>query len=356
MIRFTFLIWLIFAYSNSLAQNAAHYVDSIRKRYHIPELSYAVVSSDSVLEIKALGVRKIHSGLSASLSDRYRIGSNTKAITGFIAAMLVHEGKLSWDTIFFDLFPEMKLRSRKEYYNATLLDLLTFRTKLKKYTYTDTKPTRNQFHGNEAAQRTQFISWFLSQPPVQSHDKLCFTNVGYVAVGLMLGRASGISYKQLVNDLGEHLGINFGFGQPNATSALQTWGHNSTLTPEPPSINYKLNWLLAAGNINVTLPDYIKFIQLQLKGLHGRSDLLSEEDFNFLHYGLPVFSIGWFHELDENNNPFSYNIGNPGSFLSMVYVFKNANKAIIIFSNAQTDDAERGMNNVLSELKKTYKL
>lgn len=85
----------------SYAQSTAAFADSIRRKYNIPELSYAVVSSDTVLEMQALGVRKINTQLTASLSDRFRIGSNTKAITGFIAALLVQQGKISWDTKFF---------------------------------------------------------------------------------------------------------------------------------------------------------------------------------------------------------------------------------------------------------------
>ena len=87
-------------------QGSAGFADSIRKVYNIPELNYAVVSSDSILEMYSLGYKKIGSDRKSDIHDLFRIGSNTKAITGFIAALLVKEGKISWDTRFFDLFPE----------------------------------------------------------------------------------------------------------------------------------------------------------------------------------------------------------------------------------------------------------
>ena len=135
---------------------------------------------------------------------------------------------------------------------------------------------------------------------------------------------------------------------------MQPWGHDKDLNPEAPNDNYKLNWLLAAGNINVSLPDYTKFIQLQLQGLAGQSQLLTKEEFAFLHYGLTKFAVGWFWLKDENNQLFSYNIGNPGTFLSKVFIFNEADRAYIFFTNSQTEDTEKGLNILYDELKKKY--
>src|ERR1700741_171694 len=93
---FYFVISFVFVESSG-AQFFISFGDSIRKAYSIPELAYAVVSSDSVLEMRACGEKRINSGLEAGLDDKFRIGSNTKAITGFIAAQLVKQHKISWD-------------------------------------------------------------------------------------------------------------------------------------------------------------------------------------------------------------------------------------------------------------------
>ena len=335
------------------AQKLQAFADSIRLAYHIPELGYAVLSSDSVYDLQVMGVHKIKTHEAASLKDRFRIGSNTKAITGFIAAQLVDQGKLSWNTKFFDICPELRLNSDTAYYNLTLLNLLSFRTKLFPYTYTYDKPTQDQFTGNEDEQRYQFIQWFLQHPPVQTDDTINFSNLGYVAAGLMLEKVSGKSYKQLVRDLGSQLGVEFGFGQPNADPD-QPWGHDDKLKPEPPQDNYKLNWLLAAGNVTVSLPDYTKFVQLQLKGLQGKTNLLTQKEFEFLHYGPDKFAVGWFNDTDEHGLVYSHNTGNPGTFLTSAYVYKDQNRAYILFANAQTDEAEEGLDVLYSELKSRY--
>jgi CubicO group peptidase (beta-lactamase class C family) len=352
--RICLLSFLLALFSVTNAQSTLAFADSIRKAYHIPEIAYAVVSSTGIYEMQTIGIKKINTTRVAEATDKFRIGSNTKAITGFIAALLVKQNKITWDTKFFDLYPELKAKSKKVYYNVTLLNLLSFRTKLFPYTYTYAEPTKKQFTGNEDEQRYQFTKWFFQQEPVAGEDSIHFSNLGYVAAALMLEKVSGKIYKQLVADLGTQLNIHFDFGAPNATNSLQPWGHDKDLKPEAPADNYKLNWLLAAGNITLSLPDYVKFIQLQLQGLAGQSKLLSKEEFEFLHYGLYKFAVGWFWLKNEDGQSYSYNIGNPGTFLSKVYVFKDIDKAYILLSNAQSPDTDKGLSTLFNELERKY--
>ena len=335
-------------------QTLKTFADSTRLEYKIPELGYAIVSADSVYELDVAGTRKWKSNLPAEKTDLFRIGSNTKAVTGLVAALLVKQGKIKWDTRFFDLYPELKAGSREEYHDLTLLNLLTFRGRLFAYTYTNSVPVKGQFTGNEDEQLYQFAKWFFIQEPMDTRDSIHFSNLGYIAAALMLEKATGKSYKHLVTDLGDKLGIKFRFGQPNNIDAQQPWGHNAKLTPEPPGDNYKLNWLLPAGNLCLCLPDYVKFIQLQLRGLAGRSDLLTKEEFQFLHFGLTRFSVGWFWDTDELGHMFSYNTGNPGSFLTSVYVHPDLDRAFILFSNAQTDAASDAFDELYKEMKIRY--
>ncbi len=328
--------------------------DSIRRLYEIPELAYAVVSADSVLEMHVVGDRRWGADYAAGPDDRFRIGSNTKAITGFVAARLVKQGVIAWDARFFNLYPELKEQSLRAYHDLTLLDLLTFRTRLLKWSYTDTAPTPEEITGDESAQRYGFMAWCLRQPPVPRTSGPSFSNPAYVAAGLMLEKAAGRSYAELVADLGKELGTHFAFGAPNATDKDQPWGHGEDLEPEPQRENRKLNWLLAAGNIQSSLPDYAKFVQLQLAGAAGRSPLLSSEEFNFLHQGRERFAVGWFWEKESDGDAVIYNVGNPGTFLSKVYMLPGKDRAFILLCNAQTAAADEGLDVLYQELRVRY--
>ncbi|SIO51180.1 serine hydrolase domain-containing protein [Chitinophaga niabensis] len=322
-------------------QHLAGFADSIRTAYHIPALGYAILSADSVYEIQMLGNKR--GNIPATPEDKFRIGSNTKAITGFIAALLVKEGKIRWNTKVSTLLPT----ANPAYRNITLQQLLSFRAPLVPYTYTNEEPAG--FAGNEDEQRIQFANWLLEQPPVASKQGLSYTNAGYVVAGAMLEKASGKTYKQLVKDLGNKLGIRFGFGNPNETDSTQTWGHDAQLVPEPPQHNYKLEWLLVAGNINISLPDYVKFIQLQLKGLKGETKVLPQREFHFLLHGLPTFSIGWFWEKNEAGDLVIRNTGNPGTFITQVYIQKG--KAFIFFTNCQTKETYTALDRLFEAAK-----
>ncbi len=336
-------------------QTASSFADSIRLQYKIPELAFAVVGPNTVFDAHVLGVQRINTNYIAKTTDRFHIGSNTKAITSFIAAILVKQGRIKWNTKFFALFPDLKPKSNKAYQDITLQDLLTFRGKLPAYTYTFEQPTRKQITGDNTKQRFLLARYFLSQKPMKEQNGLTPSNADYILAGLMLEKASGKSYKKLVTDFGNSYGIDFRFDYPNLSDSLQPWGHDTALKPLPPFDNYKLNWLLSAGNINVSLNDYIKFIQLYLKVITGTSTIVSKETANKLMFGLPVFSFGWFNKMDDDSkHHIAFNEGNAGAFITQVQVSKEMNRAYIVFTNSATPETEEGVTILQHYLQNRY--
>ena len=356
MKKLFFALILLLLFKSSYAQNNSSFADSIRIKYNIPELAYAVVSADSVIEINALGYQRINSKYKAKIDDKFRLGSVTKTITAYLAAVLVKEGKIKWTTKFFDLYPELKTKSNPLNYNFTLQDLITLRAHIPTWSYGNEIPTQKEITGNDQQQRYEFISWFFKQDfAISEKQDVYWSNPSYVAAGLMLEKATGKTYETLVKELGKTLKIDFDFGQPNLKDKNQPWGHDEDLKPEAPALNYKLNWLSSAGNINVSLPDYCKFTQMQLQGLQGKSKLFTAEEFNYMHFGLPEFSFGWNAETKKNNDlQYSFHNGNPGTFLTKVYLCPAINKAFILFANVQSESADKGLVLILEELEKKY--
>jgi len=71
---------------DTLAQPTVEFADSLRQLYKVPELSYAVITDEQTLEIAALGRHSVNLRDTASLEDRFHLGSNTKALTAFVIA------------------------------------------------------------------------------------------------------------------------------------------------------------------------------------------------------------------------------------------------------------------------------
>lgn len=221
------ILILLIAYDDITSQDLQSIADSIRFEYHIPELGFAIVSADSVYELDCLGFKRADSRIAAEITDRFHLGSNTKAITGLIATLLVKEKQLQWDTKFFDLFPDMQQGSNPIYANITLIDLLAHRAKIQPFTEGEEFPNPQEcrFKGDASSQRYQFVKWVLTLDPVQTEGSVSYSNAGYSVAAIMLEKASGKSWEDLVLDLGKKLNLDIGFSWPNSCDASQPWGH-----------------------------------------------------------------------------------------------------------------------------------
>lgn len=345
------------------SQDLSDFADNIRKEYKIPEIGYAVVTSDSILEMNILGFKRAGTTIKADPDDRFHLGSNTKAITGFIAALLVKQKKVDWETKFFDLNPELKSNSKPAYYDMTLVDLLTHKARIQPFTDGDEYPNPivGKFKGDKSTQRYKFVEWVLTLEPVKSEERISYSNAGYSAAAVMLEKASGKSWENLVLDLGEKLGVRFSFSWPNINDPSQPWGHwgvDDKLIPTGPDDSYRLSWVEPAGDLNMNLPDYAKFIQLQLLGLNGRSSLLSKAEFELLHYGVPEpdhYSIGWSWAINQKGQHISAFNGSAETFFCFAYIIRDIDMAYVVFANCGSEQAATGVRKLLAYLiKKSY--
>jgi CubicO group peptidase (beta-lactamase class C family) len=69
----------------------------VRAKHGLPALAAAVVKDGSIVAAGAVGVRVHGIDIKVTIDDRFHLGSDTKAMTATLVAMLVEEGKLRWD-------------------------------------------------------------------------------------------------------------------------------------------------------------------------------------------------------------------------------------------------------------------
>lgn len=115
MIKKILFTLLVFAHSLVMqGQELNKIADSLMRRSNIPELGFAVITADKVLELNILGFHSVgQKGEEdkANHDDYFHLGSNTKAITGFVAACLVEKNKIRWETNFLTYFPSGKSKA-----------------------------------------------------------------------------------------------------------------------------------------------------------------------------------------------------------------------------------------------------
>lgn len=352
---------IIISLSLSLkAQSLQRLADSLMSANQIPELGFAVVSPDTILELNVLGFRRIdlkNEQTRASQSDYFHLGSNTKAITGFVAAYLVEAGKIQWTTKFFDLFPKWKRSSNPAYYKITLADLLSHRAKIHPYTNGLEFEELPDFEGSQSEQRKLFAKHLLLEKPVKTDNTFNYSNAGYSIAALMLESVSKKTWEQLTNEImTKHLKVNIEYSWPNRTGLHQPYGHsmeNGTLTALPPETAYNLALAEPAGDISMSLPDYAKFIQFNLKGLAGIDNVLRASSYEFLHFGLKDYSIGWGNSTNGEEKV-SQHSGSAGTFFAHTLIDKKRQLAFILLSNSATEKTKQSIFKLLSAMKKKY--
>ncbi|MFH7017784.1 serine hydrolase domain-containing protein [Flavobacterium sp. FlaQc-47] len=339
-------------------QNHIQYADSIRVSSAIPELSYAVISGDKILEINTLGLHSIDLKDVATLNDRFHIGSNTKAMTAFIIAKYVEKGKLKWNTQFFDLFPDFKKTAKPEYYDITLEKLLSHQARIQPF-QGENDPAVPDFKGNPREKRNQFGRFILTLDPVEinSAHTYVYSNAGYTLATMMLEKATGKSWEQLIDHVfNKDLKLDVKLSWPENQIAKDTWGHsfeNNKLVPVPSNTDYHLDYTEPAGDINIKLTDYIKFIQLNIKGLQGQDNYLKASTYHFVHKGIESYSLGWFNSY-ENNQDFSTHSGTAGTYYTIAAIDRKKFIGYIIFTNSFNEATVNGVRMLMRKLKKDY--
>jgi CubicO group peptidase (beta-lactamase class C family) len=170
-------------------------------KYQIPAFAAAVVKDGKIVALGAVGTRKAGANIPVTPQDRFHLGSDTKAMTALIAAMLVEEGKLRWNSSMGEVFAELGAKMDERLKTATLEQLLSHTSGVTadsdavfeiigKSVYED---------GNPDELRYWVLRQFMTQP-LQSApgEKMTYSNLGYVFAGVMLERVTGKTWEELM--------------------------------------------------------------------------------------------------------------------------------------------------------------
>ena len=338
-------------------------LDSLRLKYNIPAIAYGVIRNDSILVENAIGYRNIETKEKVCTGDLFHIGSNTKSLTSFLAGKLVEAGSISWDTRFFDLYPEMKAESNPAYTDITLQQLLSHRARLIKFENESEVYPIVDYEKNIGAnlslpeKRYQFIRHVLKYEPIpwsDFHDDR-YSNAGYIAAALMLEKVTGKHWEDLITEMSDQLNLGIHIGWPDSDDPHQPLGHidpakwkidsDKDLIPIPPilkSYHYFNQYVLLctpAGNTSISVAGFLKYLKLNLDGLNGKDNYMKADTYRHLFNAYPDYSCGW---VNENYVVHCFHHkGSAGTFNSIAVIVPEKKLGIVIMIN--TYDGE-GIN------------
>ena len=308
-------------------------LDSVRRQHNIPAMAAIVLRADTVLARGIAGVRHVGAPGSVTIQDRFQLGSNTKAVTATLLAKLIEGGTLSWTTTLADVFPEQSASMSVAFRGVTLEQLLSHHAGVSPFTDTDDKDFKSipRLSGSPTERRRVFTVWVLRGTPVQPPGtKAIYSNGGYTIAASIAERVTGESWESLVLErVFRPLGIHGTFAWSDSADVAQPWGHYETrsgvrpVDPRDPDERVpSIIW--PAGSVELSLDDYARFLQLNLRGLEGReTKLLQAATIKHLHTP-PVspgdnFALGWgVQEFD--GAPASVHVGSAGAFYAVTIV------------------------------------
>ncbi len=243
----------------------------------------------TTLDTATAGIARTDSATPVGAGTMFGIGSNTKAMTAYVAARLVDRGLIAWTSRVLDVMPELQATTLPAYANVTLEQLLDHKGGLRAYTeaadiddfaaYLQT--VTNPLPDTETGRRHFFVQHVLGQTPpdgVVPGVTFSYSNAGYVVAAAMLEKVSGQSYEALFDaELTQPLGVAGTWGPPELSGATQPHGYYGTpgnLTVAAMSDADTQLWfdvINPAGGFATTPAAYAKWLQWHLLALQGRS-------------------------------------------------------------------------------------
>jgi CubicO group peptidase (beta-lactamase class C family) len=338
-------------------------LETIREKHKLPALAASVVVDGKVVVTNAVGFRKNDGDEEVTANDKFHLGSVTKSMTATVAAMLIEQGKLSWTTTIGETFPELKKEIHSQYADVTLEQLLSHRGGAPGTAPGDLWTSAWSASGTPPQQRLAFVKGLVARKPeAKPGTKFIYSNQGYAIAGVMLEKASGKSWEDLMRSmLFEPLGMtSAGFGAPASVGKTdQPWGHAKNflsgiepVSPGPRADNPPA--ISPANAVHCSMGDLAKYAAFHMAGERGESKLLKAESFKKLHTAIPDNSdtaLGWM-ELDRswaNGRALMHN-GSNTMFYVVVWMAPEKNCAVIVASNIGMNSAFMGCDEAASNL------
>jgi CubicO group peptidase (beta-lactamase class C family) len=157
-----------------------------------PSASFIVIKDSEIKECQSFGYADLENKILADCNTNYRLGSVTKQFTAMAILVLIHQGKLDYDTKLIEVIPEFPKYGEK----ITVKDLLAHRSGLQSYFTLYHKNSEKQIVDKDVLHLLKKQDSLLF--PANSEYK--YSNSGYAILSLIVERISKKSFKKFMDD------------------------------------------------------------------------------------------------------------------------------------------------------------
>jgi len=237
----------------------------------VPGIAIGIVRNDSLIYAKGFGVKNINKKAKVDSKTIFPVASNTKAFTAAAIAILVDEGKLSWDTKVKTILPYFQMYDSYVSEHFTIADMLSHRSGLKTFS------GDLLWYGTDYSREDVVKKLPMLKPKYEFRTTFGYSNIMYIAAGEVIAKVSGMSYEAfLKKNFFVPLEMNNTYTSIDDIEKLDNVcsGHNKVAGEVFP-IDF-MNWdnIGGAGIINSNVEDMSQWIRLQLKNGIWNSDTI----------------------------------------------------------------------------------
>ena len=338
----------------------------IRESHKLPALAAAVVQGTNIVACGAVGLRRIGGSIPVTLEDKFHWGSLTKSMTATLAAMLVENNKLQWQSTLGDVFPDLKVTMHPDWSATTLEWLLQNRGGAPANLDANSLWARMwKFSGKSTEHRMFLLKELTAKPPTQKPGStFVYSNAGFSIAGAMTEHVVGKSWEETIQDrLFKQLGMSsVGFGAPATPGKEdQPWGHTLTATgfkpvPPGPGADNPVG-ISPAGRAHGSILDLAKYAAFHLAGARGKGVILKSDTFKKLHTPGPnqEYAMGWMvvHRHWAKSNALTHS-GSNTMFYAVIWIAPEQDYAVVVATNAGGDAAGLACDNAAATFIKLY--
>jgi len=317
------------------------FLESVRDRTSLPAIAASILSPETVIAAGETGLADANARLPLPEGGAWHIGSLTKNMTAILAARLVEEDLIDWDTTPAEIWPDWPADFNTDWRDVPLHRFLRMNAGVQRHEGSAAVVDRWAQSADRSAeprrQRAEFVEAALSLPPAtEPGTQFHYANDSYIIAAHMMEIRTGTAYEQLMSTyLFEPLGLaTAGFGPPS-----DILGHraNGEVVPAAPDANNPAV-ISPAGRVHLSTADYTRYLQFLLRASRGESEWVSENSMDVLFQPFDgegeAYAMGWTVRDDLGPNfPIFTHTGSNTYWYAEVWLIPDRDLAVFVFTN-----------------------
>ena len=187
---FLFLLFSCAAFSQIEENKLDELIQNTLKTFDVPGISVGIVKDGKVVYSKGFGVSSLTTNQKMTDETLVGIASNSKGFTATALAMLVDEGKLSFDDKVSQYIPEFQMNDAYVSQEVTIKDLITHRAGLG-LGQGDLMffPEGGSLSVKDIVHNVRYL-----KPEHSCRTTLDYNNIMFIVAGEVIHRVSGLSW------------------------------------------------------------------------------------------------------------------------------------------------------------------